>query len=66
MVDNIGNPTGHPAYVLPVPYVLHGPYVIPVPRDGKSVYNSTDEYLVQKNSTKTHIFRHIAICAKTA
>ena len=35
-------------------------------RDGKSVYNSTDEYLVPKNSTKTRISRHIAICAKTA
>ena len=36
-------------------------------RDRKSVYNSTDEYLVPKNSTQTRISRHIAICAnKTA
>ena len=35
-------------------------------RDGKSVNNSTDEYLVPKNSTKTRILRNIAICAKTA
>ena len=38
----------------------------PFTRDGKSVKNSTDEYFSLKNSTKTRISRHFAICAKTA
>ena len=33
-------------------------------RDGKSIYNSTDEYAIPKNSTKTCILGKIAICAK--